>query len=174
MKKTIILMALVMITGASFAQTAKSTWLLGGSAGFNSSKQGDFKWTQFNLSPNAGYFFMNNLAAGLSLDFSSYKEENTDAQTMFSVGPFIRYYFVDLGPKAKLFGHGNIGFGSAKFGGNSEGFMNWGIKAGPAFFLNPSIALEATVGYGSFKYSDADDATNTFGVNVGFQIHLGK
>lgn len=52
--------------------------------------------------------------------------------------------------------------------------MNWGIKAGPAFFLNPSIALEATVGYGSFKYSDADDATNTFGVNVGFQIHLGK
>lgn len=89
-------MALVMITGASFAQTAKSTWLLGGSAGFNSSKQGDFKWTQFNLSPNAGYFFMNNLAAGLSLDFSSYKEENTDAQTMFSVGPFIRYYFVDL------------------------------------------------------------------------------
>lgn len=87
----------------------------------------------------------------------------------------VRYYFTDLGKNAKLFGHAAIGFGSTKPAGSGSASVSsteWGIKAGPAFFLSKNIALEATLGYSSFKWSGATDATSTFGVNFGFQIHL--
>lgn len=154
------------------AQTQKGNWLVGGSANFSSVKQGEFSATSFGISPMAGYFIVEDLALGASLNFSSFKEEDDDASTEFSIGPFVRYYFVDLGPSAKLFGQANVAFGSSKYI-NSEGFTEWGISAGPAIFLNPHTALEITLGYGSQKYKDADDAVNAFGVNVGFQIHLG-
>lgn len=174
MKKLFILAVLVTASTLGFSQTSKSTWLLGGSAGFNFSKMGDAKSSEINLSPRIGYFFMDNLAVGAQVGFNSDKPSGGDADTYFGAGPFVRYYFTDMGKNAKLFGHAEFGFGSFKSGGGpSVNATNWGIYAGPAFFLNPSIALEATVGYGQNK-SKGFDATGTFGVNFGFQIHFAK
>ena len=167
----IIIVVAAAITAS--AQTQKGNWLVGGSGTFASTEQGEFKVTSFGISPTAGYFIADNLAIGASLNFTSYKEDDDDdAVTSFSFGPLVRYYFVNLGPSAKLFGQADLAFGSTKYV-ESEGFTEWGISAGPAIFLNPHTALEITLGYGSQKYKDADDAANTFGVNVGFQIHLG-
>ncbi|MBP6432957.1 MAG: porin family protein [Ferruginibacter sp.] len=173
MKKVILFAAFAVVAFATQAQTEKSTWLLGGSAGFSSSKTGDFKTTSFSFAPNAGYFVMDNLAVGAGIGFQSQKDEGDDAVSLFSANPFVRYYFTKLGENAKLFGNANFGVGSAKSGGDSQSFTQWGIAAGPAIFLNKNTALEMTVGYSSVKVKDAVDATGTFGVNVGFQIHFG-
>ncbi len=175
MKKSLLVIAILTmaVTTTTYAQTSKGTWLLGGGGSFSSSKNGDFKWTQFSLSPDVGYFIMDNLGIGAAVSFSSYKEDGEDASSTVSFGPFVRYYFLPLGPKAKLFANGSFGFGSQKFT-DSESFTTWSLAAGPAIFLNPSVALEFTVGYNSVKFKDADDPTNTFGVNIGFQIHLKK
>lgn len=171
MKKLVLFFAIAIAAVSANAQTGKGTWLVGGSAGFSTSKQsGSSSTTTVNISPDAGYFFADNLAVGANIGFMSVK----DAYTQFNIGPFVRYYFLPLGENAKLFGQGNIGFGSYKpSGGSSTSSFNWGLAAGPAFFLNEHVALETTLSYGSFKYSGFD-ATNTFAVNVGFQIHIGN
>ena len=171
----------------AFASTAsaqgninKGDWMAGGNAGFNHTKEGDFKTTSIELSPNVGYFFMNNLAGGLRMGVGSIKEEiNSNESTMsgFHVGPFVRYYFLPGTQKINVFADGMYGFGQSK--SESAGieakynYSQFSIMAGPAIFLTPSTALEIAVGYKSQKYEDADDAANTIGLNIGFQIHLG-
>ena len=173
MKKLLLVIAIIFAGAvAALAQTQKGNWLVGGNATFASIKQGESSATTFGISPMAGYFVAENLALGAALNFSSIKEEDDDAVTSVSFGTFARYYFLPLGPSAKLFGQADLAFGSTKYG-ESQGFTDWGISAGPAIFLNPHTALEITIGYGSQKYKDFDDAINSFGVNVGFQIHLG-
>lgn len=174
MKKSFQVLAILclLIPAIAQGQTSKGSWLIGGGITFTSSKTGDFDQTDFSITPGAGYFFANNFAAGASIWFSSSKTEGDDAETLFSFNPFLRYYFLNIGTNAKLFGQGTFGFGSAKILGDSEPFTNWEISAGPAFFLNKNVAVEMALSYGSVKFKDADDATNAFGAKVGFQIHL--
>lgn len=154
------------------AQTEKGTLMLGGSAGFSSTKvKGMDASTSVEISPTIGYFVGENIAVGAGVSVQSVKDVNTT----FGIGPFVRYYFLPIGTNAKLFGHANFGFMSSKDKGASESdnATTWGIAAGPAFFLNPSIALEATLGFQSLKFKDVD-AINSFGLSVGFQIHFKK
>lgn len=175
MKKILAIFTIgILAAGAADAQTKKGNWLVGGSAGFNSSKvsTSSNSTTTINISPDAGYFVANNLAVGANVGFwsSSY---NSSTTTVFNFGPMARYYFAEMGKNAKLFGHAFVGFGSSKQGSNpSVSSTTWGINAGPAFFLNKNVALEATVGYNSEKVKNATYTTGTFGVNFGFQIHL--
>lgn len=163
------------------AQTNKGQWLVGGDASFSSTKQDEYKTTSFSVSPNAGYFFIDNFAGGLRLDLTNSTEKFGDFKfktTSTAVAPFVRYYFLPIGDKAKLFGDASFGFGSMKEKEDDDdeiktNFTAFSIAAGPAFFLTPNTALEVTLGYTSTKIKDAEDATNGFGINVGFQIHLG-
>ena len=176
-KKIFVLVLLIMyFTITVIAQTDKGNWLLGGNASFSSSKQGDEKLTSINFSPNAGYFFINNLAGGISFDLSNYKVKGSDGSTTdLSIGPFLRYYFLKLAQRAMLFGEGSFGFGSYKTTGtygSTEKFTSWMLAAGPAFFLNEHTALELALYYNSLKYKGDSDALGTIGFLVGFQIHL--
>jgi hypothetical protein len=175
MKKLLLtIFAITTVNAFTQAQTSKGNFLLGGNAGFSSSKQGDADAsTDITVSPNIGYFVINDLAVGGRANVSSSKQGD-DKATGFSFTPFVRYYFVSIGSKAKLMADASFGFGSAKFGdADAISSTNWGIAAGPALFLNDNTALEFTLSYGSQKFQDFD-ATNTFGVNVGLQIHFGK
>lgn len=156
MKKVLFIAALVAASFAGQAQTSKGTYLLGGGAGFNSTKGA----TTWNVSPNAGYFVIDNLAVGANLDV---KDQNTAAGTTFGVGPFVRYYFVSLG-KAKVFGNANYAYD----GVNKSNSV--GAAAGLAYFLNQSIALETALGY----TNNTTAKTSNIGLNVGFQIHFKK
>ncbi len=177
MKK--ILFTMIAVTGisaVSFGQTAMGQWLVGGSAGFNYQKEGEFNQTTISFAPDAGYFVIDDLAIGAMLDVTSTKEKGSSASTYFLGAPFVRFYFVPLGDKAKLFANGSFGFGSVDFGGpgGSTNFTQWSIGAGPAVFLNPHTALEFTIAYSSQKIKDDADHIDNFGVNIGFQIHLGE
>jgi hypothetical protein len=177
MKKGLLVAAVLCAAIGSNAQINKGQYLVGGSAGFQQSKAGEEKTTTIFLSPNAGYFVADKLAVGLDANFRSDKttEDGDDLskQSSFNVGPFVRYYFLPTAQKVNVFAHGAFRFGSIKVG-DADGVSStdWTIKAGPAFFLSPSVALETAVYYGSLKYKDVD-AINNFGLSVGFQIHLG-
>ncbi len=178
MKKVFLIAALSAISFAGFSQTSKGTWLVGGTAGFTSSKYGDAKLSKIDFSPSAGYFVMNNLAVGLEVQVGSEKSNSgvagaadyTTSSTFF--GPNVRYYFTSLGKNAKLFGSGAFAFGNSKDGSDKVNATAWGLSAGPAFFLNKNVALEVTVGYSSAKVKDDTNSTNSFGIQAGFQIHL--
>ncbi|MFN5324392.1 MAG: outer membrane beta-barrel protein, partial [Bacteroidota bacterium] len=175
MKKIALLMVMSVFSLAAVAQTSKGTLLLGGGAGFKSESEGESSSSTLELSPNLGYFFADNLAVGAQIAFTSYGGDKKGS--MYSIGPAIRYYAFELGSNAKIFGEANFGFGSfdsGEEGADALSSTSWGIKAGPAFFLNESIALETTVGYGSEKVKDAEEASSSFGVKIGLQIHFAK
>ena len=99
MKKVLLATLLVGSVSAAFSQANinKGDWMLGGDAGFTSQKQGDYKTTSFNLSPNVGYFFINNFAGGLRANVSSSKSEYNSSDytnSGFELAPFVRYYFL--------------------------------------------------------------------------------
>lgn len=177
MKKLFFATVLTVSVIAASAQINQGQWLVGGSANFTSSKQGDSKWTDITFSPNAGYFFINNFAGGLRLNVASEKESGSDASTLFTAAPFVRYYFLPSAQKVNIFADAQYGFGSGKQGGESASINEYQIAAGPAVFLSPNTALEFTVFYESMggKYFEGlgSDRQNSFGVNIGFQIHLG-
>jgi len=178
MKKVFIAACILFAAQGVFAQTYKGQFLLGGNAGFETGKFGDVdasKYTSININPNAGYFFINNFAGGLRLSLNSTKYKDDDATSSFLFAPFARYYFLPAEQKVNVFSDLSYGFGSMK-DGESEGFNQFSIMAGPAVFLTPSTALEFALRYTS-SGGDAyggDDRQNNFGLNIGFQIHLGN
>lgn len=199
MKKVVLFFAVAIAAVSANAQTDKGQWLVGGNASFNTSKSdfgfvedeeiADAKTTNLSLNPNAGYFFMNNLAGGLRVNLSSTSTKGEHEQgdvkatsSIYTIAPFVRYYFVSLNDnKVKLFGDASYGFGSTKskievdgdeVADGSASVSSFGIAAGPAFFLSPNTALEVTLNYNSTKFEDSD-ANGSFGIGVGFQIHLG-
>jgi hypothetical protein len=179
MKKILIAALLFTFSQTSFSQINQGQWLLGGSAGFESGKFGDVstsKFTSVNFSPDAGYFFIHNLAGGLRVNIQSTKFKDEDASSSLLFAPFVRYYFLPVAQQVNIFADASYGFGSSKDGGSSQGFNQYSIAAGPAIFLTPHSALEFTLQYRSMG-GDAyggNDRQKNFGVNVGFQIHLGK
>ena len=181
MKKVLFATLLAVSASAAFAQSNinKGDWMVGGNASFDSEKDGDYKTTTISLSPNVGYFFINNFAGGLRAGVSSstFKFGSTkETESAFLLSPFVRYYFLPSTQKVNIFADGSFGFGQAKYevaGIETEyNFTQFAISAGPAIFLTPATALEISLGYNSSKLEDAEDRSNSFGVNIGFQIHL--
>jgi hypothetical protein len=182
MKKVLFAAFLLVSSHSMFAQINQGQWLVGGSAGFNSSKHGDSdagKETDIWVAPNVGYFLIDKLAAGLDLSFSSNKVKSADdANSTFSLAPFVRYYFLDAGEKVNVFADAHYGFGSTG-GDDKVSFNEFQIKAGPAIFLTPNTALEFALYYKSqggdyWKIGAEDERNNNFGLSIGFQIHLGN
>jgi hypothetical protein len=183
MKKLLLAAFLFISTNEIFSQVNQGQWLVGGNAGFNFGKIGDNKYTTISVAPDAGYFVINQLAVGLrpELTYSKTKIKgiggnSETSSTDFTVAPFVRYYFMPSGEKVNIFGDASYGFGSSKEKGEESVSSNYyQIAAGPAIFLTPNTALELAVYYRSYG-GDAfpDDRFNNFGLNVGFQIHLGN
>jgi len=179
MKKVLLAAIVLMSAQAGFSQISKGQWLVGGTAGFNSNKQGSYKSTTVTISPDAGYFFIDQFAAGLRIGFSSTSVKDGGSSTFFAAAPFARYYFLPTGQNVNVFADAEYGFGSGKStGSSSESLNEYTISAGPAVFLSPNTALEFALYYNSMggKYYEngAGDRDNNFGLRIGFQVHLGK
>jgi len=193
MKKTVILLFTVLTLSTAFAQFEKGRILAGGSVSFsattdktkaNSTTTTNGKTTSFDFGPKAGYFFINNLAAGIGLDArtSTYKDENSTYKyttSGVSVSPFVRYYL-----KPGIFFQGTFGGGPSKTKVTNNNVTsttkfstaNWSLGAGYAWFLNNKVAIEPFIGYGSQisknKGNDVKDINSSLFINIGFQIYL--
>src|SRR3982751_1306761 len=108
MKKNVLTLFLVIIVAASAsAQTEAGNWLVGGNLELNTPKNN----TTVAFSAMAGYFFINNFAAGAGITWD-YTSGNTTKTTRFGVGPFVRYYFGTMNVRPFL--HGDWRYTSTK------------------------------------------------------------
>ncbi|HEY8933680.1 MAG TPA: outer membrane beta-barrel protein [Cyclobacteriaceae bacterium] len=196
MKKIGLLMAFAVIFSASFAQTEQGRMMVGGSLGLvgntakaknNNTTTTQNKEVAFSLTPQFGYFVINNLAIGLGLNLSSdtYKVPNTDYKsntTAFQVQPFVRYYL-----PMKIFFQGTAGIGSSRdkttnynnvTTTSKSGVSSLSLGAGYAWFLNNNVAIEPFVGYSTQRTKPENSSTKYLDsglfLKVGFQIYLGK
>lgn len=177
MKKLFLASLIALSASTAFSQgnINKGDWMVGGSASFSSQKYKGYEGTttSFEISPDAGYFFANQFAGGLSLAYTSAKSTGEESVSAVAVAPFLRYYFLPAAQKVNVFAQGAYAFGSAKAGGVSASVNGYSFAAGPSIFLTPATALEIGVSYtslGGDAYAGTRD--NTLGVKVGFQIHL--
>ena len=173
MKKIFLFISLLFLLQTSFSQTSKKSWLVGGSATLSSTKEGDITNTIIDISPRIGYFVANNFAIGLNTTINATSDDGNKSSTN-SFGPYFRYYFMNLGKNAKLFGNAQGIFGTENEGLGSSSLTGYGIAVGPSFFLNKCIALEFAVSYTSTKAGVESVKDNTTALNAGFQIHFGK
>ena len=169
MKKILVAIAML-ISLASFAQTEQGDWLVGGTAGFRTNKNNN----QFNFSPNAGYFFLKNFAAGANLQIN-FSEAGTLKTTTVGVGPFARYYFGNS--NFRPFAVTQLDFLSATSKFNSvkttSNGIGWLLGIGGAAFLNENVAFESIAGFNYTKYKNASSNTG-FSLSFGFQVYINK
>lgn len=194
--KFVLVFTLVICYAVSItAQTEKGNILLGGSSNL-SLLNTKSKWKDdnddgkigntfdFEFTPRAGYFIMDNLAIGLEfpISYSKYKDDNdnVDKETTYAIAPFARYY---LGAnKIKPFFQAEIGFGGykqqrdpANFPASEEtyGLFLFQFNGGASFFINEKVALDLSLGYSylsSKQKEDNPDNYKTIHKGIGFGV----
>lgn len=190
MQKTLLSLIILFSTFSGFAQINKGQFLVGGSGSFYNKKISGIETTNFTLSPNVGYFFLDKLAVGLNANLgytqSKYSiNQKTDTKA-YGVSPFVRYYVLPASNKVNFFAQASYGWGKGitsyttndyKFKLNTTSFA---FAGGPVFFITPNVAVELSIGYGQndSKYKNGNNENKlkdkNFQAGVGFQIHLGK
>jgi hypothetical protein len=185
MKRIIVLFVMIIaVSSNSHAQIEKGYWLAGGSASINhlSYKDRDEKQLQIKLSPRVGYFLIDNLAGGINVNWSGLYRKlpgstKKDKITELTVGPFARYYLMQVGRPFNVFVDGSVAFGSItnnNFPDISE--TNYSLIAGPEFYFNSSVGLEISFGYQitRTRQPQVTETSNSTFLNIGFLIHLAK
>ena len=161
MKKVLLTVFAACLVFAASAQISKGTILLNGASNlsFQSNNEDAGDDSDLSLGVKGGYFFMDNLAAGLTVAYSKNSEADDAA---VGIGPFVRYY---VNGKIIL----GAGYVAGSFGDFKENTLN--IEAGYAIFANDAIAIEPTLYYNMYS-GDAEGAS--FGLNVGISVYLGR
>jgi hypothetical protein len=158
MKKSIFLIAFLLIAGYASAQISKGTILAGASSNLSftsvSPDTGE-NYTLFDLSLKGGYFVIDNVVAGANFGY-----QKIDDYSVTSFGIFGRYYY-----QGKFFG--GAGFNIITPEG-SDSQTSIPFEVGYAAFINEFIAVEP-----SLNFSIGED-NNTFGFRVGFTLYLNR
>jgi len=190
---TILLIAVSFILAASVAsgQPAKGNYLLFGSSNldFSTDKSKEatdgiyhltYKGSSFYMRPGAGYFFTDNLAAGLQMYLSTREshgathgtEGNKHSSLYTSVGPFARYYFKEVQkfkPLAQIsFGIGSdktkntvpasgIGTSENSTSETSESTFEFALSGGASYFITENVAFDGLLGYRMDRSKDKDN-----------------
>lgn len=168
----VLTLCLFVVAVAAQAQPTKGSILIGGDAGFQAMSQGEYNATNITLSPLAGFFVTDRVAVGGQVTMQFF---GGDAEgSIIGLGPAVRYYFNGDG-SARFFGQGNFNWLNFDPGGDfdSDSGIGFGAGVGLDYFFNEHVALEAILGYNNFKFSDEDDATNTFGLSIGVAAFIG-
>lgn len=191
MKKILLTLIAAIACTASYAQFTKGRILAGGNVSFitgsNKIDQGgslttSSTSTSFQLTPNVGYFIIDNFAigAGVGLGLSTGKSNNSTPETRvnstsFEFEPFVRYYL-----KQGIFFEGQFGLGTFKskyINSNTttltQNISTWTIGAGYPYFLNDNVAIEPFLGYRRRSF-EGDQVQASLFLSVGLQVYLGR
>ncbi len=153
------------------------------------------KVLSLNVLPKAGYFVADNFVVGLDAVLASSKRtegenENEYRNTLWSVGPFARYYI----PTETVIPFLEIGgtFGSSNDKAEIEGWheeelefkssiLGFGGGAGIAVLLGNNVTFDVMAGYNSLRVKEKENnpdnnrtVTGTIGLKVGITILLGS
>lgn len=177
MKRIFLLfVGIIFFSITSQGQISKGYWMAGGKAAFSASNThsslGSVNQIKLSVSPDVGYFIINKLALGVDGDFehSNYKALGgpRTIQYNFALGPFIRYYLLPTDNIVNLLLGSSFTHNISKPGNSYTN--SYSFFAGPTAFFNSSVAIEATAGFSSLITKHY--TTNSFVVNIGFQIYL--
>ena len=196
MKHSFLLGMVLLFSSVAFSQINKRQWLIGGSGSLFTTKltnSGQSTYTAKGsgiiLSPNVGYFPVNNLIGGLRTYFGYSHNKGgynngyaayTQTSWQTQVGPFVRYYFLPAQHKMNLLADASyfVGWTHTKENSYNSAYQKhkdrlhgYSFSAGPVWFLNPATALELTLDY-SNNYLPSRN-TGVY-LNVGLQVHLRK
>lgn len=199
MKCSYLLFVLTLLNSINgYSQLTKKTWLIGGTGSYNSYTQ---KYTstipdesltlnvnEIEVSAKVGYFVTDKLVFGITPTYSyeRAKESNNTLflnKSMFSAGPFARYFFLNKNKPFNLLAEINSQLGFQSSGEISKEKISkrsFTVLAGPEIFFNPTVGIEILLGYQVSKEikknTDNPYTMNQkgFQIAVGFQIHLGK
>lgn len=175
---------------ANYSVTSKGKYLVAGSnrIGFNLgveklvSGSSDYKTNYYNFDfmQKAGYFFVDNLAAGIYIDLnlSSYKAKEdgilNDKSFTFVIGPFARYYF-PVWDKLVPFAEAQVGFGidnyksryssTAHWVKSNQSVFSFRIGGGATYFFNDIVGGDLFLGFAhdSYKYKDTSSPSRSSG-----------
>lgn len=164
-----------------YSQITKENWMLGGNAGFSVVRERgsalDANATNFRISPNIGYFFIDKLAIGINADYAYYNQATqwyTQASNQISGGPFVRYYFLRPENLLNVFAQGSYQY--VYYWSNNQTNLkrnDINLTGGASVFLNTSVGLEFMASYqllnGPMVHSSAQ-----LSLGIGFQIYIGK
>ncbi|HZG23145.1 MAG TPA: outer membrane beta-barrel protein [Chitinophagaceae bacterium] len=172
MKRIVVsLFALLGLGLVASAQTEKGNWLVGGNITLNTAKQN----TQVAINPSAGYFFMNNIAAGINANVSHAKFGGNKTTTL-GVGPFARYYFGTMNIRPLL--EASLDFNSNKVetsatgsASTTENGTGYFLGGGLAAFINRNVAIEGLAGY---DRTSVNGGSGGFNLRIGFQVYLSR
>ncbi len=177
-KKLIIITAIIAYACVCTAQTQKGKWMIGGSIGFSSISTTEkyngnsVSETIITISPSVKHFVVKDFAVGAALSYVSIAATGSSNVSIVEFDPTIRYYFVPLGRNgSKLFSEAWYTFGSQSSGNTNIHVSGYGIKVGPAVFLNEHTAIEITLGYSTSTF-EGNPQQNSIAMGVGFQIHI--
>jgi hypothetical protein len=149
---TLFFFILLALTLTANAQITKGNWMVGGEVSFqtseNTSNGISDKYSFIYMSPNIGYFFIDKLAGGISLEFAftdPFKSNNSQA---YGFAPFIRYYFLKTDKEFNIFSEASYGYSFGKNGLNEKSnSSNFKFKSGFVLFFNNSVGLELAISY---------------------------
>jgi hypothetical protein len=164
--KKILLVAVVTLSAlaSANAQIGQGTILVGAGSNFgftNVSPDGGDSYSVVDLQGKVGYFFIDNLTAGINLDYNK-----IDESSRVGFGIFGRYYLNNVIILGATLGTAKYDYGA------SDASSTWlGIEGGYAAFLTDNIAVEPTLNID--LYSGDFDQTN-FGLNVGFSLYFNR
>ena len=194
-----ILLLAISITKCSTGQITRHNWLVGGTGLFNSTTYTNdlglqsLRYTNIQLSPVIGYFFVNKFAGGLKLSLATSRSKNISdgagynlgKNNSYGFGPFLRYYFLGIDKQFNILIDGSHQYQIERGGGvSSTGSATlpvpitqyskntFSIVAGPVIYFNSSVGLEFLAGYTISKYVQNKSSIKSVQVGLGFQIHL--
>lgn len=208
-KQYIILILLLLCSSLLFSQVEKGKWYVAansnlgldiGKTKYESSNglTSEYKYTEFNFSPSAGYFVIDKLAAGLFIDYQYYKDVDQDdndefKSSSFMLGPFAKYYIIEYKKIWPYVGVG-VGFGSGKSEMDGEEYEKYKMSTfrvggGATYFLNKNVGFDLFLGYNKdvekYENNDAgykssnssetdDDIYSAFKMSIGIVVTFGK
>lgn len=202
--KTIKLFIAVILLFASntYGQLDKKTWMVGGSGSYRqynfendyilqgTSETINYKAKSKNIYANIkiGYFVYDRFVIGLSpsINYFNSKVEISDSgvfSSSYSIGPFVRYYFLDKEKILNIFSEASYVTGKINpFNGEEidKGKSNRiNINIGTEVFFNDSAGIEFLLGYQSLnnKFNNNNQGNvkeNGLIFMIGFQLHLEK
>jgi len=196
--KKLFLLVVLLSSSVIFSQTEKGKIVLTGATGlqfvssniefeYDGQSVGDFDTSSFSFLPGVGYFVMDNLAVGLSANFTSTTQKDQgDKYTISSTMllPTALYYFPVEGNFKPLVQVG-VGFMSTKekesYDGGSDDFKMSGLAisfgGGASYFINNTVSFNFGLSYTLANMKNNEDSDlvqiqKNLAANIGISLFL--
>lgn len=181
--RKILLLSFILVLALSLgvnAQTFAKKGILeaGGSASFSSTtavangQSASNSLSLFSISPNFGYFIIDNLELGAVISFTS-TSYSGNSTTLFSGAALVNYCF-DTQSKVYPFIGGELGYNTESDGGSASGLL-WNIQGGIDIQVENNVLVKVGAFYEQMTLNPSGNTggrygSNIFGVQAGFSV----